>query len=47
MGGFVFQVACLRLVTNEQLIGLYAVPVEWPVLRQDLRIVQAHKVFRF
>ncbi len=31
MGGFAFQVACLRLVANEPLFGVYAVPVDWPV----------------
>ncbi len=39
MGGFAFQVACLRLVANEPLFGVYAVPVDWPVLRQNLRVV--------
>ncbi len=33
MGGFAFQVACLRLVANEPLFGVYAVPVDWPVLK--------------
>ncbi len=47
MGGFAFQVACLRLVANEPLFGVYAVPVDWPVLRQNLRIVEVHMVFRF
>ncbi len=47
MGGFAFQVACLRLVANEQLFGVYAVPVDWPVLRQNLRVVEVHIVFRF
>ncbi len=36
MGGFAFQVACLRLVANEPLFGVYAVRVDWPVLRQNL-----------
>ncbi len=31
MGGFAFQVACLRLVANEPLFGVYAVPVDWPL----------------
>ncbi len=47
MGGFGFQVACLRLVANEPLFGFYAVPVDWPVLRQNLRVVDAHMVFSF
>ncbi len=29
MGGFAFQVACLRLVANEPLFGVYAVPVDF------------------
>ncbi len=44
MGGFAFQVACLRLVANEQLLDIYAVPVDWPVLRQNLRIIEIHIV---
>ncbi len=40
MGSFTFQVACLRLVANEPLFGVYAVPVDWPVLRQSLRVVE-------
>ncbi len=47
MGGFAFHVACLRLVANEPLSGVYAVPVNWPVLRQDLRVVEVHMVFGF
>ncbi len=47
MGGFAFQVACLRLVANELLFGVYVVPVNWPVLRQNLRIVEVHMVFNF
>ncbi len=47
MGGFAFQVACLRLVANEALFGVYAVPVDWPALRQNLRVVEVHMVFRF
>ncbi len=47
MGGFAFQVACLRLVANEPLFGGHAVPVDWPVLRQNLRVVEVHMVFRF
>ncbi len=39
MGDFTFQVACLRLLADEPLFGFHAVPVDWPVLRQDLRIV--------
>ncbi len=45
MSGFAFQVAFLRLVANEPLLGIYAVPVDWPVLRQNLKIV--HMVFIF
>ncbi len=41
MGGFAFQVACLRLVANEPLFGVYAVPVDWPVLRQNLKVVES------
>ncbi len=44
MGGFVFQVACLRLAANEPLFGVYAVPVDWAVLRQNLRVVEVHMV---
>ncbi len=44
MSGFVFQVACLRLVANEPLFGIYAAPVDWPVLRQTLRIVEVHSL---
>ncbi len=40
MGGFAFQVACLRLVANEPLFGVYAI-VDWPVLRQNLRVTEA------
>ncbi len=47
MSGFAFQVACLLLVANEPLFGTYAAPVDWPVLRQDLRIVEVHIVFSF
>ncbi len=47
MSAFAFQVARLQLVINEPLIGVYAVPVDWPVLRQNLRIVEAHMVFCF
>ncbi len=47
MGGFAFQVACLRLVANEPLFGVFAVPVDWPLLRQNLRVVEVHMVFRF
>ncbi len=39
MSGFAFSVACLRLVANESLFGVNAVPVDWPVLRQNLRVV--------
>ncbi len=28
MSGFSFQVACLQLVANEPLFGIYAVPVD-------------------
>ncbi len=44
MGGFAFQVACLRLVSNEPLFGVYAVPLDWPVLRQNLRVVEVRGV---
>ncbi len=47
MGGFAFQVARLRLVVNEPLLGVYSVPVDWLVLRQNLRVVEVHMVFRF
>ncbi len=47
MGGFAFQVACLRLVANEPLFGFYAVSVIWPVLRQNLRVVEIQMVFSF
>ncbi len=42
MGGFAFQVACLRLLANEPLVGVYSVPVDWPALRQNLRVVEVH-----
>ncbi len=41
MGGFAFQVACLRLVANDPLFGVNAVHVDWLVLRQNLRVVEA------
>ncbi len=41
MSGFTFQVACLQLVANEPLFGVYAVPVDWPVLRQNPRIAKS------
>ncbi len=47
MGGFAFQIACLRLVAIEQLVDVYAVPVDWLVLRQNLRVVEVHMVFSF
>ncbi len=47
MDGFAFQVACLRLVANEPLFGVYAVNVDWPVLGQNLRVVEDHMVFSF
>ncbi len=47
MDGFAFQVACLRLVANEPLFGVYAVPVDYSVLRQNLRVVEVHMVFSF
>ncbi len=39
MGAFAFHVACLRLVGNEPLFGVYAVP-DWPVLRRNVRVVE-------
>ncbi len=42
MSGFAFQVARLRLVANEPLFGMLAVPVDWPVLWQNLRTDQIH-----
>ncbi len=47
MGGFAFQVTCVRLVANELLFGVYAVPVDWPILKLNLRVVEAHMVFSF
>ncbi len=47
MGGFAFQVACLRLVANEPLFCVYSVPVDWPVLRLNLGVVEVHMVFSF
>ncbi len=41
MGGFAFEVACLRLVANEPLFGVYAVPVDWPVLRHNRRVLRS------
>ncbi len=32
-------------MADEPLFGIPAVPVDWPVLRQDLRIVEVHMVF--
>ncbi len=43
--GIAFQVACPPLVPNEPLFDIYAAPVDWPVLRQNLRIVNVHLVF--
>ncbi len=37
MSSCAFQVACLRLVADEPLFGILAVPVDWPVLWQNLR----------
>ncbi len=45
MSGFASQVACLRLVANEPLFSIYAVPIDWPVLRQKLRIVRNKNLF--
>ncbi len=45
MSGFAFPVVFLRLVANEPLLGIYAVPVDLRVLRQNLKIV--HMVFIF
>ncbi len=47
MSGFAFSAACLRLVANEQLYFIYAVPVDWPILRQNLSIADIHMVFCF
>ncbi len=47
MGGFAFQVACLRLVANEPLFGVYAAPVDWPVLKQNLMVIEVHMLFSF
>ncbi len=47
MSGFAFSVSCLRLVAQESLFGINAVPVDWPVLRQNLRIVEVYMVFSF
>ncbi len=45
LGGFAFQVSCLRLVANEPLFGVNMVPVDWPELRQNLRVVAVHMAF--
>ncbi len=42
-----FQVTCLRVVANDPLFGVYAVPVDCTVLRQNRRVVEAHMVFSF
>ncbi len=34
-------------VENEPMFGIYAVPVDWPLLRLNLRIVKVHVVFCF
>ncbi len=47
MSGFAFPVACLWLVANEPFFGIDAVPGDWPVLRQNLRIVEVNMVFSF
>ncbi len=47
MNGFASLVACLLLVANEPLFGSYEVPVDWPVLRQNLRVVKIHVVLCF
>ncbi len=45
MSGFAFPVAFLRLVANEPLLGIYAVPVGWRVLRQNLKTVHMEFIF--
>ncbi len=47
MNGFIFHVACLRLVAYKLLFGIYAVSVVGPALSQNLRIVEAHMVLCF
>ncbi len=47
MSGFAFQVTCLRLVANEPLFGIYAVPLDWQVYGQNVRIVIVYMVFCF
>ncbi len=34
-------------MTNEPLCGIYAVPADWPVLRQNLSIVEVHMMLCF
>ncbi len=47
MDDFAFQFTCLRLVANEPLFGVYAVPVDWPVIRQNPTVVEVHMMFSF
>ncbi len=47
MKGFIFNVACLRLVAYKLLFGIYAVSVVGPVLSQNLRTFEAHMVLCF
>ncbi len=47
MGGSAFQVTCLRLVANDLLFDVYAVPVDCTVLRQNRRVVEVHMAFSF
>ncbi len=45
MGGFTFQVACLRLVANKPLFGVHSIPVGWPVLRQNLNMAEIMRIY--
>ncbi len=47
MSDFAFSVVCLRLMANQPLFVIYMVTVNWPVLRQNLNIVEIHMVFCF
>ncbi len=47
MGGSALQVTCLRLVAKYPLFGVYAVPVDCTVLRQNHRVVEVHMSFSF
>ncbi len=44
MSGFASYCTSLQLVPDEPMFGIYTVPVDRPVLRQNLRIVKVDMV---